>query len=109
MSFRRCLGTMAGLGLSLSGLNSSALRAATGSPADPAGKAVYDQHCAACHGDTGDGNGPAAVWLYPKPRNFSAGLYKIQSTPSGSLPTDEDLHRSITRGLGGSSMPAFNY
>ncbi len=100
---------MAGLALSLSGLNSAALGAATGSLADPAGKAVYDQHCAACHGETGDGNGPAAVWLYPKPRNFSAGLYKIQSTPSGSLPTDEDLYGSITRGLGGSSMPSFNY
>jgi DMSO reductase family type II enzyme heme b subunit len=70
---------------------------------------VYDLHCAACHGESGDRNGPAAVWLYPKPRNFSAGLYKIQSTPSGQLPTDDDLYRSITRGLGGSSMPAFNY
>lgn len=73
------------------------------------GKAVYELHCGACHGTEGDGNGPAAVWLYPKPRNFSAGLYKIQSTPSGTLPTDDDLYRSITRGLGGSSMPAFNY
>ncbi len=75
----------------------------------PEGKRVYEQHCAACHGDNGDGNGPAAVWVYPKPRNFSAGLYKIQSTPAGSLPTDEDLYRTVTWGLGGSSMPAFNY
>ncbi len=75
----------------------------------PAGKAVYDQHCAACHGANGDGNGPAAVWLYPKPRNFSSGLFKIQSTPAGSLPTDEDLLRSVTRGLPGSSMPSFTY
>lgn len=73
------------------------------------GRAVYEAHCAACHGVNGDGDGPAAVWLYPKPRNFSAGLYKIQSTPAGSLPTDDDLLRTITRGLGGSSMPAFNY
>jgi mono/diheme cytochrome c family protein len=75
----------------------------------PAGKAIYDQHCAACHGSNGDGNGPAAVWLFPKPRDFSSGLFKIQSTPSGSLPSDEDLLRSISQGLGGSSMPAFNY
>lgn len=74
-----------------------------------AGKATYDQHCAACHGVTGDGNGPAAVWLFPKPRNFSSGVFKIQSTPAGSLPSDEDLYRSISQGLGGSSMPAFNY
>jgi len=74
-----------------------------------AGKGVYDQHCAACHGANGDGNGPAAVWLYPKPRNFSAGLFKIKSTPAQSLPTDEDLFQSITRGLAGSSMPSFLY
>lgn len=74
-----------------------------------AGRAVYDQHCAACHGSTGDGNGPAAVWLYPKPRNFSAGLFKIKSTPGPSLPTDEDLFQSVTRGLPGSSMPSFSY
>ncbi|MBI2947116.1 MAG: c-type cytochrome [Verrucomicrobia bacterium] len=73
------------------------------------GQVVYNQHCAACHNFNGDGNGPAAVWLFPKPRNFSAGLFKIQSTPSGSLPSDEDLYESITRGLGGSSMPSFTY
>jgi mono/diheme cytochrome c family protein len=78
--------------------------------AEPApGKAVYDQHCASCHGATGEGNGPAAVWLFPKPRNFSAGLYKIRSTPSGALPSDEDLYRTVTQGLGGSSMPGFSY
>jgi DMSO reductase family type II enzyme heme b subunit len=73
------------------------------------GKSAYDQHCAACHGATGDGNGPASVWLYPKPRNFSAGQFKIKSTPGQSLPTDEDLLQSVTRGLPGSSMPSFSY
>lgn len=73
------------------------------------GRNVYEQHCAACHDSKGEGNGPAAVWLFPKPRNFSAGLFKIQSTPAGTLPTDEDLYQSITRGLAGSSMPSFTY
>jgi len=73
------------------------------------GQAVYEQHCAACHGVNGDGNGPATVWLFPKPRNFNAGLFKIQSTPAGSLPTDEDLFQTITRGMAGSSMPSFTY
>jgi mono/diheme cytochrome c family protein len=74
-----------------------------------AGKTVYDRHCAACHGANGEGNGAAAVWLYPKPRNFSSGLFKIRSTPAGSLPTDEDLFQTITRGMPGSSMPSFTY
>ena len=75
----------------------------------PPGAGIYSQHCAACHGEKGDGNGPASVWLYPRPRNFSAGLFKVQSTPAGFLPTDEDLLRSVTRGLPGSSMPSFSY
>jgi mono/diheme cytochrome c family protein len=77
--------------------------------AEQRGKAIYEQHCAACHGLNGDGNGPATVWLFPKPRNFNAGLFKIQSTPSGALPTDEDLFQTITRGMPGSSMPSFSY
>ena len=89
------------------------LLAATFSPAAEAvfapGQAVYDQHCAACHGANGDGNGPASVWLYPKPRNFGAGLFKIKSTPGQALPTNDDLIQSVTRGLPGSSMPGFSY
>jgi DMSO reductase family type II enzyme heme b subunit len=76
---------------------------------EPVGRTVYNQHCAACHGVNGDGNGPASVWLYPKPRDFSAGLFKIKSTSGQSLPTDQDLFNSVTRGLPGSSMPGFSY
>lgn len=74
-----------------------------------AGKAIYERQCAACHGATGDGNGPASVWLFPKPRNFGLGLFKIQSMPFGALPSDEDLYQTITRGMAGSSMPSFAY
>lgn len=86
-----------------------ALNAAVGAETSAPGKLVYDQHCAACHGVNGDGNGPASVWLYPRPRNFSAGQFKIKSTPGQSLPTDDDLLQSVTRGLPGSSMPSFTY
>ncbi len=80
---------------------------AAGPPAS--GLAIYAQHCAACHGMTGDGNGPASVWLFPRPRDFRAGQFKIKSTPGQSLPTDDDLLQSVTRGLAGSSMPSFSY
>lgn len=73
------------------------------------GKSVYLQHCVACHGVNGEGNGPASVWLFPRPRNFSAGLFKIKSTPGMALPTDEDLLNTVTRGMPGSSMPSFTY
>lgn len=73
------------------------------------GRAVYEQQCASCHGITGDGNGPAAVWLHPRPRDFRSGMFKIKSTPGQALPTDEDLFQSVSRGLPGSSMPSFAY
>lgn len=72
-----------------------------------AGKIVYEQQCAACHGINGEGNGAAAVWLYPKPRDFSAGLFKIKSTPGSALPSDADLLQTVTRGVPGTSMPSF--
>jgi cytochrome c oxidase cbb3-type subunit 2 len=77
--------------------------------AAPDAKQLYATHCAACHGPEGQGDGPAAVWLYPKPRNFASGLFKIKSTPPDSLPSDEDLLQTITRGMPGSSMPSFTY
>src|SRR5512139_4137704 len=72
-----------------------------------AAKVLYDTHCAACHGAAGDGTGPASVWLFPRPRDFSAGLFKLKSTPGTALPTDEDLLSTVTRGMPGSSMPSF--
>jgi mono/diheme cytochrome c family protein len=46
--------------------------------------------------------------LNPRPRDLTAGRYKIRSTETGSLPTDDDLLRSVRRGLYGSSMPAWD-
>lgn len=89
----------------------SALAAAGPAAAQPApdtpGKAVYDKYCAQCHGDEGDGRGIAAPRLLPPPRDFTSGKYKLRSTPSGSVPTDADLERSIRQGLPGTAMPAF--
>src|SRR5258705_6453753 len=58
------------------------------------GKQVYDAHCAECHGQAGKGDGAAAHLMTPRPRDFSRGRYKIRSTESGSVPTDDDLLRS---------------
>jgi mono/diheme cytochrome c family protein len=35
------------------------------------GKALFAQNCASCHGDAGDGTGPAGAALDPKPRNLT--------------------------------------
>lgn len=71
------------------------------------GRVVYNRYCSGCHGINGDGNGPASERLLVKPRDFSLGAYKFRSTRDLQLPLEEDLHRTITRGLPGVSMPAF--
>ena len=73
------------------------------------GKKVYTRRCQGCHGITGNGNGPAATFMYKfRPRNFNAGVFKFRLTPSGSLPQDGDLWRTLTRGIRGSSMPSWH-
>lgn len=71
------------------------------------GRRVYKRYCIGCHGEKGDGKGKGAALLVVKPRDFTSGTFKFKSTPMGSLPTDEDLLRTVTEGLPGSSMPAF--
>jgi len=71
------------------------------------GKALYEFRCAVCHGETGAGDGPAADVLYPRPRDFTLGLFKYK-TSSGTLPPrDSDLERTISEGLPGTGMPAW--
>jgi len=69
-----------------------------------AGDRSYVQRCAACHGRRGDGRGWAARGLTPAPRDFTAGVYKLRSTPSGSIPTDADLFATLSRGMHGTAM-----
>jgi cytochrome c oxidase cbb3-type subunit I/II len=71
------------------------------------GKEVYEARCVGCHGEKGDGNGPAATFLWnQRPRNFAAGAFKFRSVQK-PVPTDGDLLRTITRGVRGTAMPAW--
>lgn len=69
------------------------------------GKQLYAKYCAQCHGDNGDGEGYATPHLFPKPRDFTKGKYKVRSTPTGALPTHQDLVNIIRRGMPYTSMP----
>lgn len=73
------------------------------------GREVYTQHCAGCHGTTGDGQGPAAKYLNPPPRDYRLGKFKFNSTPRDNKPRRADLARIIRRGAKGTSMPAFRW
>lgn len=72
------------------------------------GKNVYKAVCASCHGPRGRGDGPEARRLGFRPRDFSLGAFKCRCTPSGQLPTDEDLFRVVTHGMPGTPMKAFD-
>ena len=73
-----------------------------------AGKRVYFTKCVWCHGVEGAGDGPGADRLWPRPRNFNSGTFKIRHTASGELPLiDVDLFLTVTHGLPGSAMPSW--
>ena len=80
--------------------------------ADDHGSVHYGRHdfaryCASCHGYAGDGNGTSAQQFDSMATDFTRGVYKCRSTPTGTLPTDDDLRRSIEHGLSDSGMPSF--
>ena len=69
--------------------------------ADPAaGKVLYSASCTACHGVKGDGKGPAAVALKPKPTDFTAAAFWPGKT-------DDQLATAIRAGRPGTSMSPF--
>ena len=70
------------------------------------GYALYRRHCLHCHGVTGDGAGPTADFLYPRPRDYRRGTFKFTST-TGTKPTRDDLRKTLLYGLPNTSMPAF--
>ena len=72
------------------------------------GETLYQKQCSACHGEKGSGDGKAAYLLYPKPRDFSGVRFKLISTDN-AVPSNEDLFRTITRGMPGSAMPPWGH
>ncbi len=71
------------------------------------GKTLYLKYCVQCHGEKGNGEGYATPHLFPRPRDFTTGKFKVRTTPSGALPTHQDLVNIIRRGMPYTSMPAW--
>ncbi|MEO2014157.1 MAG: cytochrome c [Fuerstiella sp.] len=72
-----------------------------------AGRGLYMRHCSHCHGTSGDGAGPTAEYLYPRPRDYRPGKFKFTSTKSLMRPARNDLHRILKNGIPGTYMPSF--
>jgi cytochrome c oxidase cbb3-type subunit 2 len=86
-----------GAEVTVGGLNGEAAR----------GKQLYRRYCVGCHGVKGDGQGENGVYMDPRPRDFTTGTFKCRSTPTGTLPLEDDLFATIGRGLYASSMPSW--
>ena len=71
------------------------------------GKVVYERFCLSCHGDLGNGAGEFADHIAVKPRDYRQGTFKWRSTPSGALPLDADLEKTIRDGIYGTYMPSW--
>ena len=77
------------------------LRQLSGSAEQPAAVSdLYRQACAACHGLQGDGQGPNAPQLSPRPRDFTDWRWQ------GGIP-DAELTRVLQQGRPGTAMPPF--
>lgn len=72
------------------------------------GKELFARHCAACHGADGNGQGIAGRFVFPKPRDFQSGQFRLIST-SNNVPSRDDLHAVLLRGMPGSSMPPWGH
>ena len=69
-----------------------------------AGKELYDDYCATCHGINGKGDGPSAAEMKTKPTDFTSGMYEFKSTPYGTLPTKEDIVSTLKLGVRTTAM-----
>jgi DMSO reductase family type II enzyme heme b subunit len=72
------------------------------------GKQLYQHRCAVCHGEEGLGDGPAADFLYPRPRDFSTATFKYKSTPGTDPARDDDVFNTIKHGLNATGMPGWS-
>jgi mono/diheme cytochrome c family protein len=68
------------------------------------GHDVYTRNCVTCHGELGDGNGPAAAGMKPAPRDFRTATFKFAGASDRALPHDDELVRIVRDGLDGTAM-----
>ncbi len=66
------------------------------------GKSLFDANCAACHGQNGKGDGPAAVALTPRPRDFAS----PRGWTNGYALTD--IFRTLSEGVKGTAMGSYD-
>jgi len=72
------------------------------------GESLFQSLCAGCHGKNGDGNGPFAPFLHPKPRDFAGRTFKQRVDAGDIKSVDIGLYRTLSLGINGTAMPAWS-
>ena len=67
----------------------------------PSGARVYAERCSSCHGEQGNGDGPTAPALVPRPRNFHDAAFWREHTV-------DQLRATVKKGKPGTMMPGFD-
>src|SRR5688572_22910292 len=113
---RHVPGVRASIAIAVAGLTAIALPLVAGAqrggrpapePTSLPGWPLYDRFCLACHGARGDGRGPAAPWLDPLPRDFTAGWFKWGGTADATAPARSAVADAIRWGAPGTAMHGF--
>ncbi|MDH5752637.1 MAG: c-type cytochrome, partial [Deltaproteobacteria bacterium] len=76
---------------------------------DHPGRKIYDDMCSQCHGGMGDAKSHGFEAMYPRPRDFTSGMFKFRRTGSGEYPLEKDLVQMITNGMPGTAMPPWGH
>lgn len=66
------------------------------------GRQLYNSYCSSCHGANGDGRGPAAVGLNPRPADFTDPNHMKKMN-------DNALFWKTSEGVEGTAMPAWKH
>ena len=67
------------------------------------GKDLFKANCSSCHGDNGQGDGPTASTLTPKPRNF----HSLEGWKNGSKVSQ--MYKTLQEGIAGTAMASYGY
>jgi hypothetical protein len=67
------------------------------------GQELFKANCVACHGENGQGDGPTASMLNPKPRNF----HSLAGWKNGSKVSQ--MYKTLEEGITGGGMASYNY